>query len=160
MLKKQLFVFLLLVIISKNGIAQATKKTPAKESKSTGAAKGSLAADMDCTVKLNGSPTLVAVKAYTPLTISLKAGENTIEAVSTDKKSSFSTTVKGVPGENILVEISFFDDRRFLEYVKQGNMPMIETAIKKDPTLITNQSGTLVTSPLEVAIVNSQPSVV
>jgi hypothetical protein len=159
MLKKQFFVFLLLVIISENIVAQAPKKAAAKESKS-GSAKGSLAADMDCTVKLNGSPNPVSLKAYTPLTVPLKVGDNSIEAISADKKSSFKTTVKGVAGENILVEISFFDDRRFLEYVKQGNMPMIETAIKKDPTLITNQSGTLVTSPLEVAIVNSQPSVV
>jgi hypothetical protein len=160
MLKKQLFVFLLLAIISKNTFAQAPKKTTVKDAKSGGAAKGSLAADMDCTVKLNGSPTPIAIKAYTPFTVSLRAGENTLEAVSVDKKSRFNTTVKGVPGENTLVEISFFDDRRFLEYVKQGNMSMIETAIKKDPTLISNQGGTLVTSPLEVAIVNSQPAVV
>lgn len=160
MLKKQFFVFLLLVIISKNTFAQAPKKTPAKETKSAGAAKGSLAADMDCTVKLNGSITAISVKAYTPLTVPIKVGDNSLEAISSDKKSSFRTTITGVAGENVLVEISFFDDRRFLEYVKQGNMPMIETAIKKDPTLITNQSGTLVTSPLEVAIVNSQPSVV
>src|SRR4051794_41117011 len=118
MLKKHLFVFLLLAISSKNAFAQAPKKTPAKETKSAGAAKGSLAADMDCTVKLNGSPNPVSVKAYTPLTVPLKVGENSLEAVSSDKKSHFNTTVKGVAGENVLVEISFFDDRRFLEYVK------------------------------------------
>ena len=157
---KQAIVFLFLVVIIKSNFAQAPQKTPAKESKSAGAAKGSLAADMDCSVKLNGSPALIQVKAYTPLLVSLKAGENTVEATSSDKKSSFRTNVKAVPGETTLVEISFFDDRRFLEYVKQGNMPMIETAVKKDPELISNQEGSLVTSPLEVAIVNSQPEVV
>lgn len=160
MLKKQAIVFLLLVVISKSTFSQAPQKTPAKESKSAGVAKGSLAADMDCSVKLNGSASPVQVKAYTPLLVSLKPGENSVEATSSDKKSSFRTSVKAVPGETTLVEISFFDDRRFLEYVKQGNMPMLETAIKKDPELITNQSGSLVTSPLEVAIVNSQPEVV
>ncbi len=159
MLKKQLFVFLLLAIISKDTFAQAPKKTAGKEGKSA-AAKGQLAADMDCSVKLNGSVTAFSVKAYSPLTVSLKVGDNSIEAISADKKSSVRTTIKGIPGENILVEISFFDDKRFLEYVKQGNMPMVETAIKKDPTLVTNQSGTLVTSPLEMAIVNSQPAIV
>lgn len=160
MSKKQAIVLLFLFIVSGNTFSQAPKKTPASGSAGTGIAKGSLAADMDCSVKLNGSPNPISVKAYTPLVVSLKPGENTIEATSSDKKSSFKTSVKSVPGETTLVEISFFDDRRFLEYVKQGNMPMIETAIKKDPELITNKSGSLVTSPLEVAIVNSQPEVV
>jgi ankyrin repeat protein len=159
MLKKQVLVFLLLVIISKSTFSQVPKKTPANASKTAAAAKGSLAADMDCTVKLNGSPNPIQVKAYSPLVVTLKTGENSLEATSSDKKSSFRTTVKAVTGETTLVEISFYDDSRFLEYVKQGNVPMLETAIKKDPALISNQSGTLVTSPLEVAIVNSQPEV-
>lgn len=160
MLKKHGLVFLVLIIISETAFPQAAKKAPVKESKTSGASKGTLAADLDCSVKLNGSPNPIQVKAFTPLVVALRPGDNSLEATSSDKKSSFRTTVKGVPGETTLIEISFFDDSRFLEYVKQGNMPMVETAIKKDPTLITNQSGTLVTSPLEVAIVNSQPDVV
>src|SRR3569832_1421965 len=118
MLKKQALVFLLLIVLSKSTFSQVTAKTPAKETKPSGAAKGSLAADMDCTVKLNGSPNFIQVKAYSPLVVPLKTGVNSIEATSMDKKSSFRTSVKGVPGELTLVEISFYDDSRFLEYVK------------------------------------------
>jgi hypothetical protein len=160
MLKSHVFVFFLFVFISKTAFPQDAKKAPAKESKTTGVSKGSLAADLDCSVKLNGSPNPIQVKAFTPLIVTIRSGDNSLEATSADKKSSFKATVKGVPGETTLVEISFFDDSRFLEYVKQGNMPMVETAIKKDPSLIANASGTLVTSPLEVAIVNSQPEIV
>lgn len=158
MLKKQAFVFLLIMICA-TAFPQAVKKAPPKESKTPGASKGSLTADLDCSVKLNGSPNLIQVKAFTPLIVALKTGDNTLEATSADKKSSFKSTVKGVAGETTLVEISFFDDSRFLEYVKQGNMPMVEAAIKKDPSLIANSNGTLVTSPLEIAIVSSQPDV-
>lgn len=159
MLQKQAIAFLMMLFIVNASVAQAPKKPAAKDAAGGGAAKGSLAADMDCTVKLNGSPTSIAVKAYTPLTVTIKTGDNTIEAISTDKKSSVKTSVKGLAGQTTLVEISFFDDKRFLEYVKLGNMPMIETAIKKDPGLINNKDGSLVTTPLEIAIVNSQPDV-
>lgn len=160
MLQKQTIAFLMLLLfIGNSSFAQVPAKSTTKET-SGGAAKGSLSADMDCTVKLNGAPKLIAVKAYTPLVVNIKSGDNTVEAVSTDKKSSFKTTVKGVAGQTAIVEISFFDDSRFLEYVKQGNMPMIETAIKKDPGLINNKEGSLVTTPLEIAIINSQPDVV
>jgi hypothetical protein len=151
--------FVLFLLLIHTSYAQVSKATPVKK-ESSGTAKGTLAADMDCTVKLNGSPKLVNLKAYTPLVVNLKTGENSVEALSSDKKSSVRKTIKGVAGDTALIEISFFDDSRFLEYVKQGNMPMIETAIKKDPGLINNKEGSLVTSPLEIAIVNSQPDVV
>src|SRR4051812_32607562 len=144
MLKRQAIAFLIMLLsVVNSSFAQAPKKTATKET--AGAAKGSLAADMDCTVKINGSPNSITVKAYTPLTVNIRTGDNSVEAISTDKKSSFKTSIKGVAGQTALVEISFFDDRRFLEYVKQGNMPMIETAIKKDPGLINNKDNSLVT---------------
>ncbi|MBA3705564.1 MAG: ankyrin repeat domain-containing protein, partial [Bacteroidetes bacterium] len=63
-------------------------------------------------------------------------------------------------GESAVVEISFFDDSKFLDYIKQGNVAMVETAIKKDPGLITNANQSLTTSPLEMAIQNSQVDIV
>ncbi len=136
---------------------QAPKKPAIKETKNTGAAKGTFAADMDCFVKLNGSVNPLAVKAFTPVTIPIKVGENAVEAIASDKKSNFRTTAKGIAGETVIVEISFFDDSKFLEYIKQGNLQMVETAVKKNPELVSNKADNLVTSPLEIAIINSQP---
>ncbi len=158
--QKAIAFFTMFLFIGAITFAQAPKKGVAKETSTGSGPKGSLSADMDCTVKINGGPNSIAVKAYVPLIVNIKTGDNKLEALSTDKKSSFKTSVKGVPGQTTIVEISFFDDSRFLEYVKQGNMPMIETAIKKDPGLINNKDGSLVTTPLEIAIVNSQPDVV
>jgi ankyrin repeat protein len=124
------------------------------------AAKGTLAADMDCTVKLNGGAKLISLKAYTPLEVVLKVGDNSVEATSTDKKASFRNTIIGKAGETVIVEISFFDDSKFLDYIKTGNVNMAETAIKKNPGLATNLDGALVTSPLQIAIENSQPEMV
>ncbi|HET6227093.1 MAG TPA: ankyrin repeat domain-containing protein [Bacteroidia bacterium] len=159
MLRVQIQFFALLLLLTTFSFAQVPKTVPAKR-EGSGVARGTLAADMDCTVRLNGSPKLLNLKAYTPLVVNLKTGDNNVEATSTDKKSNVKKTIKGVAGDTTLVEISFFDDSRFLEYVKQGNMPMIETAIKKNPDLITNKGGSLVTTPLEIAIINSQPEVV
>ncbi|HEY0030261.1 MAG TPA: ankyrin repeat domain-containing protein [Bacteroidia bacterium] len=141
--------------------AQTPKKAGATAGKTpAAAAKGKLAADMDCTVKLNGGAKLLSLKAYTPLDVVLKVGDNSIEATSVDKKSNFRNTVVGKAGESIIVEISFFDDSKFLDYIKTGNVNMAETAIKKNPGLATNLDGALVTSPLQVAIENSQPEMV
>lgn len=124
------------------------------------AAKGTLAADMDCTVKLNGAAKVISLKAYTPLEVILKVGDNSIEAQSIDKKANYRNSVVGVAGTTTIVEISFFDDSKFLDYIKTGNVNMAETAIKKNPGLATNESGDLVTSPLQIAIENSQPEMV
>ncbi|MGZ4035721.1 MAG: ankyrin repeat domain-containing protein [Bacteroidia bacterium] len=161
-------VVLFLLIISADSFAQAKKTNtpPAKGAPVKGAkgpvaaAKGTLAADMDCTVKLNGGTKLISLKAYTPLEVVLKAGDNSVEATSTDKKASFHNSVTGKPGETVVVEISFFDDSKFLDYIKEGNVNMAETAIKKNPNLATNADGTLITSPLQIAIENSQPEMV
>jgi ankyrin repeat protein len=115
---------------------------------------------MDCTVKLNGGTKLINLKAYTPLEVVLKVGDNSIEATSVDKKATFRNSVTGKAGETVVVEISFFDDSKFLDYIKEGNVNMAETAIKKNPGLATNADGTLVTSPLQIAIENSQPEMV
>lgn len=134
---------------------KAGAAAPAKAS-----AKGTLAADMDCTVKLNGAAKLISLKAFTPLDVVLKVGDNTIEAQSLDKKANYRNTVIGKAGEKTIVEISFFDDSKFLDYIKTGNVNMAETAIKKNPGLATNEDGLLVTSPLQIAIENSQPEMV
>ncbi len=142
--------------------AQAPTKTTAaaKPIASKAPAKGTLAADMDCTVKINGAAKLITVKAYTPLEVVLKVGDNSIEATSIDKKASYRNSVTGKAGEKTLIEISFFDDSKFLDYIKEGNINMAEAAIKKNPVLATNADGALVSSPLQIAIENSQPEMV
>ncbi len=124
------------------------------------AAKGTLAADMDCLVKLNGAAKPISVKAYTPIDVLLKVGDNTLEAQSADKKANFRGSAIGKAGEKVIIEISFFDDSKFLDYIKTGNVGMAETAIKKNPGLATNEDGMLVTPPLQIAIENSQPEMV
>lgn len=155
---------LFFLITVTNSSAQAPKKTttPVKPGgkPAVAAAKGTLAADMDCTVKLNGGTKLINLKAYTPLEVILKVGDNSVEATSNDKKASFRNSVTGKAGETVVVEISFFDDSKFLDYIKEGNVNMAETAIKKNPGLATNEDGALVTSPLQIAIENSQPEMV
>ncbi|MBL7884195.1 MAG: ankyrin repeat domain-containing protein [Bacteroidia bacterium] len=47
-----------------------------------------------------------------------------------------------------------------MDYIKTGNVNMVEAAIKKDPTLINNENGLLTSSPLEIAIQNSQSELV
>lgn len=151
--------FLLLSSVSNNTFSQAAKPG-AKPATAKGAAKGTIAADMDCVVKINGSATGVAVKAYTPKEVTLKVGENKIDALSSDKKSKYNRTITVKAGENAIIEISFFEDGKFLDYIKTGNVNMVEAAIKKDPTLINNENGLLTSSPLEIAIQNSQAELV
>ena len=171
MSKKHQFLYLAIVVAAffcstSNILAQAAKKPAAKPAAGAKgpvvklAAKGNLAADMDCTVKVNGGAKLINLKAYTPLEVVLKVGDNSIEATSTDKKASFRNMIIGKAGETVIVEISFFDDSKFLDYIKTGNVNMAETAIKKNPGLATNLDGALVTSPLQIAIENSQPEMV
>lgn len=157
------FTFLLLFVFSTSSIFSQAKKTSAAATAAAagkGAAKGTLAADMDCSVKVNNSAKPVALKAYTPIDVTLKAGDNAIEALSADKKSTYKTTVKAKAGETVLVEISFFDDGKFLDYIKAGNVSMVEAALKKDPSLLNNENETLTASPLEMAITSSQPELV
>jgi hypothetical protein len=152
------FSFLFLsALISNSSFSQAKKPVVAA---SKAPAKGKIAADMDCSVKINGAAKGVAVKAYSPVDVVLKAGENKIEALANDKKSTFRTTINAKPGETTVIEVSFFEDGKFLDYVKSGNVNMVESALKKDPSLLNNENETLTASPLEIAIVNSQPELV
>lgn len=154
-------IFLLTFLTAGHLSAQAPKKTPPKAGPAVkGSAKGTLAADMDCLVKINNSAKPISVKAYTPIDVSINVGENNIEATSSDKKSTFRKSVTAKAGETVIIEISFFDDGKFLDYVKTGAVGMVETALKKDPSLLNNDNGTLTSSPLEIAIVNSQPELV
>ncbi len=137
---------------------QAAKPANTKNIK----ARGIIAADMDCLVKVNGSAKLVNATAYTAKVVMLVYGINTIEATSTDKKNpaSFRTTIDVKDTTKQIIEISFFDDKKFLDYVKEGRVDMVETAIKKNPDLTNNEGQILVSSPLQLAIVNSQPDIV
>ncbi len=156
--KKYAFPLLLLsVFITNFTFAQAHKKS-AQAAK--GSAKGTLAPDMDCLVTINGSTKPVSVKAYSPIDVAINVGDNKIEATTVDKTATFKTTVKGKSGEKVIIEISFFDDGKFLDYIKQGNLAMIETATNKNPGLVKNEGDVFTTAPLEVAIINSQPDIV
>lgn len=153
----QKFVVVILIFSTQSLFSQA-KKPGAAAGK--GSAKGTLAADMDCNVKVNGAAKLIAVKAYTAQAVVLKVGENSIEATSTDKKSTYKRNIAAKSGETVLIEISFFDPAKFLDYVKNGNVAMVEAALKKDPTLLNNENEELTSSPLEMAISSSQPELV
>ncbi len=158
------YTFLGFLFITSTTLIYAQKPVPAKpgaaNTKSKGTIKATLAADMDCLVIINGVAKAVSVKAYNPAPATLNLGDNTINATSTDKKSTFNTTVNAKAGETPIVEISFFDDTKFLDYIKQGNIAMVETAIKKDPGLANNENQSLTTTPLETAIQNSQVEIV
>ncbi|HEX8517392.1 MAG TPA: ankyrin repeat domain-containing protein [Bacteroidia bacterium] len=150
--------FVLFILLSATAVFSQAKKPPVAAAK--GSAKGTLAADMDCSVKINGGAKPVALKAYTPTDVPLKVGENKIEAIASDKKSTYKRSITVKAGETVVVEISFFEDGKFLDYVKTGNVSMVEAALKKDPSLLNNENETLTASPLEIAIVNSQPELV
>lgn len=152
--------FISLTILINNQIFAQAKKGGAATAAKGGSAKGTLAADMDCMVKVNGSAKLYSAKAYTALDITLKVGDNVIEATTTDKKSTYRRDIKAKAGETVIIEISFFEDGKFLDYIKSGNVNMVEAAIKKDPTLINNENGTLTSSPLEIALQNSHVDLV
>ncbi len=124
-------------------------------------ARGIIAADMDCTVIVNGAKKVVNVKAYTASVVTLLYGPNSIEATSTDKAmpSSFKTSVNVKDTTKQIIEISFFDDRKFLDYIKQGMYSMVETAIKRNPDLA-NNTEVLPNNPLQMAITYSQPEIV
>ena len=175
--KNILFTVLYVALVVSNGFAQAPKgktattakttttaKTPAKPPANTKniKARGIIAADLDCIVTVNASKKTVNVKAYTASVVILTYGANVIEAVSTDKKmpSTFKTTVTVTDTTKQIVEISFFDDRKFLEYVKEGMYSMVETAIKRNPDLANNEGQILSSSPLQLAITHSQPEIV
>ncbi len=141
----------------KSSVKPATKtatKVSAKESKVP--VKATITSDMDCTVKINGAAKEIKVKANTPVPALLKIGENTIEALGSDLKSTFKNTVLAQAGETKKVNVSFLGENKFLEYIKQGNVNMVETAIKKNPILATNEGDILASSPIVVAIENSQ----
>lgn len=167
MLKKHQFLsfaVLLVVLVSSTTsiFAQGAKKPATGKAAALPAksAKGTLAADMDCLVKINGAAKPITLKAYAPMEVLLKVGDNYIEAASSDKKATFRNTIVGKAGEVVIVDISFFDDNKFLDYIKTGNINMAETAIKKNPGLASNEDGNLVSSPLQIAIENSQPEMV
>jgi hypothetical protein len=151
--------FLVIILVFGNHLLfSQAKSTSAAAGK--GSAKGTLASDMDCTVKINGAAKPVILKAFTAQDVMLKAGDNAIEALSADKKSTYKKTVNAKAGEKIFIEISFFDDGKFLDYVKNGNVSMVEAALKKDPTLLNNDNDLLTSSPLEMAISSSQVELV
>ncbi len=167
MSKKYVFFSYILLIISLSicstvTLAQAIKRTNtlAKIMPTKGLTKGTLTADMDCAVKLNGAAKTINLKAYTPLAVALKIGFNDVEATSADKKALFKKSIEVKMELTPRIKISFFDDSNFLEYIKTGNTTMAEMAIGKNPGLVTNENATLAASPLQIAIENSQPDMV
>lgn len=172
---KHFFFITLLIVLAVNSTFAQNPKGNATNGKGTPASKNSvppnaknikargiIAADLDCVVKVNGAAKPVNVKAYTQSVVWLTYGINNIEASPTDKKNtaSFRTTIDVKDTSKQIVEISFFDDKKFLDYVKEGRADMVEVAIKKNPDLINNEGQILSSAPLQVAIVNSQPGVV
>ena len=156
-----------LFISIQTSFAQKAKKTPAKTSAAKPAVKSAvkdskapvkatITSDMDCTVKINGAAKLITLKANTPASAVLKLGENSIEALGLDKKSTYKNTITAAPGETKIISVSFLGGNRFLEYIKEGNITMVETSIKKNPAFATNEGEILATSPIEMAIENSQ----
>lgn len=159
-LKNAIQKFLLILLIFGNHLLFSQTKKPPTAAGGKGSAKGTLAADMDCSVKINGGAKPIALKAYTSQQVVLKAGDNAIEAISADKKATYKRNITAKAGETVFIEISFFEEGKFLDYVKNGNVNMVEAALKKDPTLLNNENELLTSSPLEMAIASSQPELV
>jgi len=172
-LLKTTLITVFLICIAEHGIAQ----TPAKKTSTTNTAKttkpaqvntknikarGVIAADLDCIVKINGAAKTINVKASTASVVILPYGINTIEATSTDKgsPSTFKKTIDVKDTMRQIIDISFFDDKKFLDYVKNGSYKMVETALKRNPDLAPNTDQILPTSPLLLGITSSQPEIV
>ena len=152
-------------VLLHTAIGQSVKKAPAgvssfKPGKAKGPVKSIITADMDCSVKINGAIKPVIIKAGASASVLLNIGDNTIEATATDKKSLFKNIVKVQAGESPRVEVAFFANIKFLEYIKQGNAEMVEAAIKKNPILATDGTEILASSPIEMAIENSKLDII
>ncbi len=140
--------------------AKAGAKPAAKVDKKKVPVKATIVADIDCTVKINGAVKAIDVKAFKAMPVVLMSGENTLEAVTLDKKSTFKKTVDAAAGSTPAVEFTFLSDNKFLEYIKEGNIAMVESAIKKNPSLASLDSSNLAASPLEIAIENSRVDII
>ncbi len=149
---------------SPKGKTTATKTTASKTPVNTKniKARGIIAADMDCIVTVNAAKKTFNVKSGVATVVILNSGINTIEATSTDKAmvSTYKTSVTVKDTTKQIIEISFFDDRKFLDYIKQGMVSMVETAIKRNPDLANNEGEILLSNPLQIAITYSQPDIV
>jgi hypothetical protein len=146
-------------------VGQGVKKSPAnissvKAGKAKGPVKGTITADMDCSVTINGTAKPIVIKAGGTASVLLKIGDNTVEAIATGKKSLFKNIVKVEAGETPRVEVAFLASIKFLEYIKQGNAAMVEASIKKNPLLATNEGEFLASPPIEIAIENSQLDII
>ena len=172
-LLKTLLITLVFVAFATNtSFSQTAKTKTATTAKATASkapvntknikARGIIAADMDCSVVVNGAKKVINVKSGVASVVILLYGPNTIEATSTDKSmpSTFKTVITVKDTTKQIVEVSFFDDRKFLDYIKQGMYGMVETAIKRNPDLANNEGEILASSPLQLAITNSQPEIV
>lgn len=153
-----------------------SQKPPAKTS--FGIPKGAVVAtffsDMDCYIKLNASTKVIPVvnnmmqtsvdkyiiKSGEPASLILKAGENKIEAFTLDNKNSLKKSVSAKANERPNIDLTFLGDNKFLDYIKEGNLLMVEGAVKKNAALINNTDESLMSSPLETAIVNSKVDIV
>jgi Ankyrin repeats (many copies) len=140
----------------------ASKTTAGKPNPKNIKARAIIAADMDCAVKINGSAKIINAKAFAPSYAILNYGINQIEATSSDKTAGavFRTTIDVKDSTRQIIEISFFDGNKFLDYVKEGKLEMVQMAIKKNPDIVNPDDQSITTSPLQTAITYSQPEVV
>jgi len=139
-----------------------------------GAVVGNFNSEMDFYLKINAFTKLnpvennlmqksvdkFTIKAGTPTSFLLKAGENKIEAYTLDNKNVLKKSVSAKANEKPDVELIFLGDNKLLDYIKEGNLAMVEGALKKNPSLLNGWDGALLMSPLETAIVNSKVDVV
>lgn len=144
---------------AKKASSPAAKKLPAGKL-GKGTVKAIVAVDMDCSVKINGAAKPLNVKAGATVPVQLNFGENTIEAISADKKSVFKNIIKVQAGETPRVEVSFYANNKFIDYIKEGNVAMVEATINKNPLLATNGGEILASSPIEIAIQSSQLDII
>jgi len=170
---KKLYSTLLLLLFI---IPLFAQKPPANSSFALpkGAIFVTVTSDMDCTIKLNASTKIVPVlnnrmmastdkfiiKSGEAGSFILKAGENKIEAFTMDNKNSLKRSVTAKANERPELELVFLGDNKFLDYIKEGNLSMVEGAVKKNPVLLNNSDESLLASPLETAIVNSKVDIV
>ncbi len=162
---------LCLFVIFQSAVGQSAKKADNQSAKKSltkttvikpakGPVKATITTDMDCSLIINSGAKPIIIKAGITTPILLNIGENKIEATATDKKSVYKNVIKVEAGETPKVEVSFFANNKFIDYIKEGNIAMVEASIKKNPTLANNGGEVLASSPIEIAIENSQLDII
>lgn len=170
MKKTNILILLSIIVYSIQAQAPAKKKTALPK----GAVVGTFTPDMDCYLKINASTKVIPVegfymetsvdkytiKAGETKSFLLKAGANKIEAFTLDNKNTLVRTLTAKANDSFDEQLTFLGDNKFLDYVKEGNVLMVEGALAKNPSYLNDWSESLLVSPLETAIINSKVEVV